>query len=71
MKPKACRHDQAWPTIYAGIAGYLWCPDCGATRQIHMIGVGGHGGFTYSEDRWIYPRGKQDALKQLERVKRC
>lgn len=68
MKPKTCRHRQAWPTIYNGALGYLWCPDCGATRQIHSIG---ESGFAYSEDRWIYPRGKQEALKQLDRVKQC
>jgi hypothetical protein len=66
-KPKPCKHRRAWPTIYYSGAGYLWCPDCGATRQIRSIAGGGFG---YADDRWLYPRGQADVLKQLERIKR-
>lgn len=50
---KRCRHNRAWPTIYAGTAGFMWCPDCGAVRQIKCNT--GSNSFAFSEPRWIRP----------------
>ncbi len=69
---KRCRHKDAWPTIYGGEMGYFWCPDCGATRQARVLAPNSIGTRTndviaYTEFNWIYPRGKEDVLEQMER----
>lgn len=75
---KTCRHNRAWPTIFNGQQGYLWCSDCGAIRLLRTTakygdlrsGTSNHtGGFVYAQDRWLYPRGHEDVLKQMERIK--
>jgi len=47
-----CRHRKAWPTIYYQAAGFLWCPDCGARREIR---VGTGNSFYASEPYWVRP----------------
>lgn len=64
---KPCRHKDAWPTIYNSSLGYFWCPDCGAIRQARTLAPAC---VTFADDHWIYPRGKEDVLKQLDRVER-
>lgn len=66
MKPKHCKHRRAWPTIFDEKQGFLWCSDCGAIRLIRKDGV-----YVYAQDRWLYPRGHEEVLKQLERIKEC
>ena len=61
-----CRHENAFPTIYYGKEGYMWCPDCGATRQISV--VDGSNEFKYSEKKWLYPKGYVSVLKQMEKM---
>lgn len=78
MKPKPCKHRRAWPTIFNSQHGFLWCSDCGAIRLLKTARKYGDfisgttadtGGFVYAQNRWLYPRGHEDVLKQLERVK--
>ena len=61
-----CRHHRAWPTIWGGVCGLMWCPDCGARREIQCEP------YPASSFRhvgpWIYPRGSEDVLRQLERA---
>lgn len=60
-----CRHKKSFPTVYYGKAGYEWCPDCGATRQITVNGIS----YTYSDKKWLYPKGAESVLKQMEKLK--
>ncbi len=57
-----CRHNRAWPTIYGRCIGFLWCPDCGARREIKMSDDGC--AFYPSEKYWVKP-GTAD--KDMER----
>jgi hypothetical protein len=77
---KPCRHKRAWPTIFSQTQGFLWCSDCGAVRLLRIKNKRGDagsgtttngGGYVYAQNRWLYPRGHEDVLKQLERVKSC
>lgn len=59
-----CRHAKAYPTVMARVAGFLWCPDCGAHRLIRLS-VNDE---SYSPaGNWIYPTGHEDVVRQLER----
>jgi hypothetical protein len=60
-----CRHGNAWPTVCGDIGGFMWCPDCGAVRTVRRK-VGG--AFEYATPRWLYPRGREDVMRQLERL---
>lgn len=60
-----CRHSRAFPWMSAQW-GIMWCPDCGAIRQIASSKPGG---FYFSTNHWIYPRGHEDVCKQLDRTK--
>jgi hypothetical protein len=58
-----CRHHHAWPTIYFNQLGLMWCPDCGARRDI-VCGEGN--GFIYAPGSlWIYPRGQAAVIRRL------
>lgn len=61
---KRCRHNRAWPTVYCGVAGILWCSDCGARREIKT----GDGNSFKVSGPWIYPRGHDDVLNQYARA---
>ncbi len=63
---KTCRHSKAFPSLVLNLAGVMWCPDCGAIRSITAIGSNG---ITFSTNHWLYPRGKEDVLKQMNKVK--
>jgi len=60
-----CRHGRAWPTIWGGVCGLMWCPDCGARREI----VCANGTSFSPKGPWIYPRGSEDVLRQMERAR--
>jgi hypothetical protein len=72
----SCRHNRAWPTIFNSTQGFLWCSDCGAIRLLKIARTDGpisgttanSGGFVYAQKRWLYPRGHEDVLRQLERM---
>lgn len=75
-KKKPCRHKRAWPTIYNQSQGFLWCSDCGAIRLLRTVDKGyssgtntDTGGYVFAQNRWLYPRGHEDVLKQLGRMK--
>ena len=66
MSGKRCRHHRAWPTIFRNVCGIMWCPDCGARRDVRCSPEG----TSFREvGPWIYPRGAEDVLRQLERAK--
>ena len=65
VKTKRCRHPRAWPTVYCGMAGFLWCSDCGARRDIKTEG----GPSFRASGPWIYPRGHADVVRQLDRAR--
>ena len=58
-----CRHAKAFPTIVRMIAGFYWCPDCGAFRLCNVVG---NNTVEYVSERWIYPTGHEDVCHQLE-----
>jgi len=62
-----CKHRGAYPTIYtASKAGYMWCSDCGAIREI--IADANTCSFKYMNKKgWLLPKGRENVLKQLER----
>lgn len=59
----SCRHKDAYPTIYFQQLGFMWCPDCGAIRGIEAVAPGR---FTYADDRWLLPKGKENVLRQMK-----
>jgi hypothetical protein len=65
MPSKRCRHPHAWPTLYGQRAGFLWCSDCGARRNVEDYGTGYR-----AVGGWLYPRGHEDVLRQMDRHKR-
>jgi hypothetical protein len=60
-----CNHSGAIPWIN-NQGGFAWCADCGAVRTLKMTGPSA---FNYATDHWLYPTGREDARKQLERMK--
>lgn len=61
-----CRHSLAYPTIIADVAGFMWCPDCGAHRLINRVNDGA--GYEYAHRGWIYPTGHEDVCKQIDAI---
>lgn len=47
--------------------GVMWCPDCGAVREIEGEE---DGSLAFSTRHWTYPRGKTDVERQMQRNKR-
>ena len=62
-----CRHAHAYPTVLSRVAGFLWCPDCGAHR---LIRLSVHTDEYERAGEWIYPTGQEDVVKQVERSSR-
>ena len=52
-----CHHRRCWPCVTKwneGTVENLWCPDCGAQRQLLPNRWRG----------WVYPDGQEAALKR-------
>ena len=47
--------------------GVMWCPDCGAVREIEGEE---DGSLAFSTRHWTYPRGKTDVERQMKRNER-
>ena len=58
-----CKHLRAFPTIVAKVAGWVWCPECGAYRMIEIVSGNA---YKNSHRGWIYPSGYDDVLKQIK-----
>jgi hypothetical protein len=57
-----CRHYNFWPAVTKwneGTVEQLWCPDCGAQRQLLPSRWSG----------WVYPDGQEKALRRYEIVR--
>ena len=61
-----CRHSAAYPTIYGGVVGFMWCRTCGATRSIRQVK---DNTFRFDEPQWSYPTyqvGRQDPSAEFQ-----
>ena len=63
-----CRHARAYPTIIGRLAGFMWCPDCGAYRMLNYSP--GTNNCAYAHRGWIYPTGHEDVCKQIDAIER-
>lgn len=64
MTSDRCRHHAAW-LIAMPFTPYLWCPDCGALREMVQSEKNG---VWPRWSGWVYPRGREAALKRLGQV---
>ena len=54
------KHKRAWPTVFYGTAGYMWCPDCGAVRDIRSKTK--LDPFEFIDKKWRYTDTKEFEL---------
>lgn len=64
MSEFRCRHRHAFPWMFIGQCGVMWCPECGAIRECE---AGKDNSIFFSKKKWIYPRGLRNVQEQMER----